>query len=48
MVKISKDATKLPDWLNAKKTTIPDFVAKDPKVSKQTGLISHRGWIYKT
>uniref|UniRef100_A0A8D8WGN6 DNA ligase n=1 Tax=Cacopsylla melanoneura TaxID=428564 RepID=A0A8D8WGN6_9HEMI len=31
MVKISKDATRVPDWLNCKKTMIPDFVARDPK-----------------
>ncbi|KAI5710706.1 hypothetical protein M8J75_010903 [Diaphorina citri] len=31
MVKISKDASKVPDWLSCKKTMIPDFVAKDPK-----------------
>nr|CAD7197816.1 unnamed protein product [Timema douglasi] len=32
MVKISKDASKVPDWLLCTKTMIPDFVAKDPKV----------------
>nr|CAD7567649.1 unnamed protein product [Timema californicum] len=31
MVKISKDASKVPDWLLCTKTMIPDFVAKDPK-----------------
>nr|CAD7588747.1 unnamed protein product [Timema genevievae] len=31
MVKISKDARKVPDWLLCTKTMIPDFVAKDPK-----------------
>ena len=33
MIKISKDASKLPDWLLCTKTMIPDFVARDPKVS---------------
>jgi len=32
MVKIGKDAEKLPDWLLAKKPMVPDFVARDPKV----------------
>ncbi|RZF40363.1 hypothetical protein LSTR_LSTR008793 [Laodelphax striatellus] len=31
MIKISKDQTKVPDWLNCTKTMVPDFVAKDPK-----------------
>ncbi|KAG8262889.1 DNA ligase 3 [Homalodisca vitripennis] len=31
MVKISKDASKVPSWLNCTKTMIPDFVARDPK-----------------
>ncbi|XP_077279492.1 DNA ligase 3 isoform X2 [Temnothorax americanus] len=31
MVKIGKDAEKLPSWLLAKKPMIPDFVARDPK-----------------
>lgn len=31
MVKISKDPSKVPPWLNCTKTMIPDFVAKDPK-----------------
>lgn len=31
MVKIGKDAEKLPSWLHAKKPMIPDFVARDPK-----------------
>ncbi|XP_039279547.1 DNA ligase 3 [Nilaparvata lugens] len=31
MVKISKDQTKVPDWLNCTKTMVPDFVARDPK-----------------
>ncbi|XP_011635365.1 LOW QUALITY PROTEIN: DNA ligase 3 [Pogonomyrmex barbatus] len=31
MVKIGKDAEKLPNWLLAKKPMVPDFVAKDPK-----------------
>jgi hypothetical protein len=33
MIKISKDASKSPDWLLCAKTMIPDFVARDPKVS---------------
>ncbi|XP_054263883.1 DNA ligase 3 isoform X2 [Macrosteles quadrilineatus] len=31
MVKISKDASKVPSWLNCTKTMVPDFVARDPK-----------------
>ncbi|VEN47869.1 unnamed protein product [Callosobruchus maculatus] len=31
MVKISQDASKVPNWLNCTKTMVPDFVAKDPK-----------------
>ncbi|XP_050438393.1 DNA ligase 3 isoform X3 [Adelges cooleyi] len=31
MVKISKDADKVPRWLKCTKTMIPDFVAEDPK-----------------
>ncbi|KAJ9577033.1 hypothetical protein L9F63_006381 [Diploptera punctata] len=31
MVKISKEASKVPDWLICTKTMIPDFVARDPK-----------------
>ncbi|XP_071565842.1 DNA ligase 3 [Temnothorax nylanderi] len=31
MVKIGKDAEKLPSWLLAKKPMVPDFVARDPK-----------------
>ena len=31
MVKISKKADKVPDWLNVKKNLIPDFVVADPK-----------------
>jgi len=31
MIKIGKDAAKVPSWLNCTKTMIPDFVAKDPK-----------------
>lgn len=31
MVKIGKDAGKLPGWLDAKKPMVPDFVARDPK-----------------
>ncbi|XP_011338328.1 DNA ligase 3 isoform X3 [Ooceraea biroi] len=33
MVKIGKDAEKLPSWLHAIKPMIPDFVARDPKRS---------------
>lgn len=33
VVKISKEASKVPDWLSCTKTMIPDFVAKDPKVT---------------
>lgn len=32
MIKISKEASKVPDWLICTKTMIPDFVARDPKV----------------
>ena len=31
VVKISKDPSKVPNWLNCTKTMIPDFVANDPK-----------------
>ncbi|XP_073971011.1 DNA ligase 3 isoform X2 [Rhodnius prolixus] len=31
MVKIGKDSTKVPSWLNCSKTMVPDFVAQDPK-----------------
>ncbi|XP_021931838.1 DNA ligase 3, partial [Zootermopsis nevadensis] len=31
MIKISKEASKVPDWLSCTKTMIPDFVARDPK-----------------
>ncbi|XP_023727317.1 DNA ligase 3 isoform X2 [Cryptotermes secundus] len=31
MIKISKEASKVPDWLCCTKTMIPDFVAQDPK-----------------
>ncbi|XP_021375504.1 DNA ligase 3-like [Mizuhopecten yessoensis] len=31
MIKISKDASKIPDWLNIKKQVIPDFVIRNPK-----------------
>lgn len=34
MVKISKDPSKVPSWLNVTKTLIPDFVASDPKKSQ--------------
>jgi hypothetical protein len=37
MIKISKEASKLPDWLLCTKTMIPDFVARDPKVSVSYG-----------
>jgi hypothetical protein len=40
MIKISKDASKLPDWLLCTKTMIPDFVARDPKVSNKCRLES--------
>ncbi|XP_071445716.1 DNA ligase 3 isoform X2 [Hetaerina americana] len=33
MIKISKDQTRVPDWLICTKTMVPDFVAKDPKES---------------
>ncbi|XP_071147828.1 DNA ligase 3-like [Mytilus edulis] len=33
VVKISKDALKVPNWLNVNKNLIPDFVVKDPKKS---------------
>uniref|UniRef100_A0A1B6C8P5 DNA ligase n=1 Tax=Clastoptera arizonana TaxID=38151 RepID=A0A1B6C8P5_9HEMI len=31
MVKISKNVSRVPDWLNCTKTMVPDFVARDPK-----------------
>ncbi|XP_069690726.1 DNA ligase 3 [Periplaneta americana] len=31
MIKISKEASKVPDWLLCTKTMIPDFVARDPE-----------------
>lgn len=31
VVKISKDQSKVPSWLNVNKTLVPDFVVKDPK-----------------
>ena len=31
MVKISKNQSKVPSWLNVRKTVIPDFVVADPK-----------------
>lgn len=31
MVKISREPSKVPDWLNCSKVMIPDFVARDPK-----------------
>lgn len=39
MVKISKDPTKVPSWLRVNKPMIPDFVAKDPKVTCSLNLI---------
>lgn len=33
MVKISKNADKVPSWLNVKKQVVPDFVTRDPKKS---------------
>ena len=31
MVKISKNQSKVPTWLNVKKMMVPDFVVSDPK-----------------
>ncbi|KAK7600957.1 hypothetical protein V9T40_008398 [Parthenolecanium corni] len=31
VIKISRDVTRVPKWLNVTKTMIPDFVARDPK-----------------
>ncbi|XP_047111311.1 DNA ligase 3 isoform X3 [Schistocerca piceifrons] len=31
VTKISREASRVPSWLNCTKTMIPDFVAKDPK-----------------
>lgn len=36
MVKISKDATKVPKWLKVTNTMVPDFVARDYKVGTKT------------
>lgn len=33
MVKISKDASKVPSWLLLNKTLVPDLVVADPKVN---------------
>ena len=33
MVKISKNINKVPDWLDIKKTVVPDFIVSDPKQS---------------
>ncbi|XP_046390611.1 DNA ligase 3 [Ischnura elegans] len=33
MIKISKDPSRVPDWLICTKTMVPDFVATDPKES---------------
>ena len=35
VVKISKDASKVPTWLRVNKTLIPDFVVRDPKVGRR-------------
>ena len=32
MVKINKDHSKVPSWLNVNRSHVPDFVAADPKV----------------
>jgi len=40
MVKIGKDAEKLPNWLHAKKPMIPDFVARDPKVINKSKAVT--------
>ena len=34
MIKIGKDARKVPSWLLCNKSVIPDFVVKDPKTSQ--------------
>lgn len=34
MIKISKDPSKVPSWLNVTKTLVPDFVSVDPKNSQ--------------
>ncbi|KAL5968856.1 DNA ligase 3, partial [Taenia solium] len=33
MIKISKDYSKVPKWLNVSRSLVPDFVVKDPKKS---------------
>lgn len=33
MVKISKNVSKVPDWMDVKKNMVPDFVCVDPKQS---------------
>lgn len=33
MIKISRDVSKVPWWLDVTKTMVPDFVANDPQVS---------------
>jgi DNA ligase-3 len=33
VIKISKDQSKVPSWLNIKKPLVPDFVVRDPKIS---------------
>ena len=32
MVKINKDYSKVPQWLNVNRSHVPDFVVADPKV----------------
>lgn len=31
MVKVDRDYTKAPDWLDISRTVVPDFLIKDPK-----------------
>jgi DNA ligase-3 len=33
MVKVDRDFTKVPDWLDISRTVVPDFIVKDPKKS---------------
>lgn len=33
VIKISKDQSKVPSWLNIKKHLVPDFVVRDPKIA---------------
>ncbi|VDN21401.1 unnamed protein product [Dibothriocephalus latus] len=37
MIKISKDYSKVPRWLNVSRSLVPDFVVVDPKVWEITG-----------